>query len=143
MGWNMKDKYKLVGKPIESRNMLIFVFDLKSPKVTIRSRDDDGKTVSSKDTFYPADWQNQFGLPVTECDDQLMIDIFDDKAVFNLEKDPRDVNKEEIVNKIQKESEVQENEQLSLLESGLLSGPDNRPEEEPAENIQTDAASDR
>ena len=136
----MKDKYQLVGKPIESHNKLVFVFDLTSPKVTIRSKGDDGKITSSKDTYYPADWQNQFGLPVSECEDQLMIDIFDNKAVFNLEKDPSHVKKEEIIAKIQQESEVIENEQLSLLESGLQPGSDNRPEEKQTENIQTDPA---
>ena len=87
MGRDPKDKYNLVGKLIETGDQMVFVFDLASPKITVRT-EEDGKIMNSADAFYPAEWQNQFGPPVTEHDDQLMINIFDDKVVFNLEDDP-------------------------------------------------------
>ena len=37
MGWNPKDRYKLLGKLIKSHNQLLFVFDLSAPEVKIRS----------------------------------------------------------------------------------------------------------
>ncbi len=140
MGWNMKDRYKMLGKLIKSRNQLFFVFDLTSPEVIIRTVDEDGKIHSAKDPSYPADWQTQFGLPVAEHDGQLMINIFDDKAVFNLEKDPFATQKKVLIDTIKQKSEEQKNEQFSLLESKLLAGADNRSKERQSQDLQADPA---
>ena len=131
----------MLGKLIKSRNQMLFLFDLCSPEVRIRTTDDTGKIKTAKTPSYPADWQNQFGLPITEHDGQLTLSIFNDNAVFGLEKDPAGTSKEEIIATIKQESEEQRYEQLSLLESGLQTNTDNRPEETPDQDIQTNPSS--
>ena len=135
MGWDTKDRYKMMGKLIKSKNKLIFVFDLTSPKVTIRDIDDEGKIMSSRYPSYPADWQNQFGLPVEEHDGQLLINIFDDKAVFSLEKDPLGARKKEKKKGSEQESEGSGRDKLSITGSGSKAGADDRPEEEQTQDI--------
>ena len=141
MKWNPKDRYKLLGKLIRKKDQLFFVFDLNSPQVTVRTVDENGKVKSAKNTRYPADWQDQFGIPITEHDGQLMLNVFDDKTVFGLEKDPTGTSKEEIIATINQESEVQEYEQLTILGTGLQANTDNRPEETTNQSIQTNPTS--
>ena len=141
MKWDPKDRYKFLGKLIKKKDQLFFVFDLNSPQVTVRTVDENGKVKSAKNTRYPADWADQFGIPITEHDGQLMLNVFDDKAVFGLEKDPSGTSKEEIIAAINQESEVQEYEQLTILGTGLQANTNNRPEETANQNIQTNPTS--
>ena len=141
MGWNPKNRYKLLGKLIKSHNQLLFVFDLSAPEVKIRTVNEDGTISSAKEPSYPADWQNQFGIPVTEHQGQLMINVFNDTAVFALEKDPAGTSKKDVIESIPQESEGQQYEQLTIPGTGTLPNPDNRPEEMPNPNIQADTTS--
>ena len=43
MGWNSAYRYKLLGKLIKSDNELLFVFDLTTPEIFVRSEKEDGK----------------------------------------------------------------------------------------------------
>ena len=112
MGWDPNDRYKLLGKLIRSKNELLFVFDLTSPEVYKRSVDDTGKVKTSRTPNYPSNWQNQFGLPVTEHQGSLIVNIFKESAVFGLEKDPKGTDKAEVLSSIKPESEVEQYEQL-------------------------------
>ena len=47
----------------------------------------DGKACAKRTPVYPAEWQNQFGLPVTEHQKQLQINIFNGFTVFGLKED--------------------------------------------------------
>ena len=42
------------------------------------------KSVSSRTPIFPAEWKNQFGIPVAEHKKQLQINLFNDYAVFGL-----------------------------------------------------------
>lgn len=84
MGWNPHYRYKLLGKLIRSNNELLFVFDLTTPEIFIRTLKDDGKTRSSRTPAYPAEWQNQFGVPFEEHQNTMQINIFDGFAVFGI-----------------------------------------------------------
>lgn len=85
MDWNPDYRYKLLGKLIRANQELLFVFDLTSTEVyqsiTVLG---DGKTHRSRKPTYPAEWQNQFGLPVAEHRKQLQIDIFKDFTIFRI-----------------------------------------------------------
>ena len=48
MDWNPHYRYKLLGKLIRSNNELLFVFDLTTPEIFIRTLKDDGKMKSSR-----------------------------------------------------------------------------------------------
>ena len=84
MGWDASCRYKVLGKLVRGNNESIFVFDLTSAE-TFRKRNKDGSV--SHVALYPEDWNNQFGLPVNEHQDHTLINIFDDYAVFKIEKD--------------------------------------------------------
>ena len=84
MGWNSSYRYKLLGKLIRSDNELLFVFDLTTPEIYVRTAKDDGKIKTSRTPTYPAEWQNQFGVPVEEHQSNLQINMFDGYAVFGI-----------------------------------------------------------
>ena len=126
MSWDQNFRYKLLGKLIRTRNEILFVFDLTAPEVYKRSVSDDGKVHSSRTPNYPPDWQNQFGLPVTEHQGGLVIGMFKEAAVFGLEKDPKEAYVEEM-SAVRTESEAMKDndqgngagyEQLSLVGTG-------------------------
>lgn len=140
MGWNPNNRYKLLGKLISSNNQFLFIFDLDAPEVKIRTIDENGNVKRIKNPSYPADWQNQFGIPVTEHKGQLMINFFSDTAVFGLEKDPDGSSKKEIIESIPQESEEQQYEQLTILGTRFPTDNDNRSEELPNKIIQTNSS---
>lgn len=82
MGWNPNYRYKLLGKLIRSNGELLFIFDLTTPEIFIRTE----KNKTSRTVSYPDEWQNQFGVPVEEHQNNLQINIFDGYAVFGLQK---------------------------------------------------------
>ena len=106
MEWDPNYRYKLLGKLIKTKKELLFVFDMNAPEVYKRSINDDGKTITSKTPNYLPDWQNQFGLPVTEHQGELVISMFKDSAVFGLERDPKGTPKSGEKSSISSESEA-------------------------------------
>ena len=88
MQWDSSYRYKLMGKLVSANQELLFVFDLFSTEVYQRSVSEDGKIHTGRMPVYPAEWQNQFGLPVSEHQKQLQINIFNGFTVFGI-KDER------------------------------------------------------
>lgn len=84
MQWDCSHRYKLLGKLIAANHELLYVFDLSSPEVYQRSTSEDGKVHAGRNPVYPAEWQNQFGLPVEEHQKQLQINIFNGFTVFGI-----------------------------------------------------------
>ena len=83
MGWNPDFKYKLLGKLIDTGNQMIFIFDLASPEIFI-SENADGKQGISRHASYPAEWQNQFGIPANDHQNSLQVSIFNGHVVFGI-----------------------------------------------------------
>lgn len=83
MGWNGAFRYKILGKLIRTPSESLFVFDLNSAETYVR-KSEDGK---SKTPYYPKEWQNQFGTPAAEHQDSVLIEIFDEYAVFSIDKE--------------------------------------------------------
>lgn len=86
MDWNPNYRYKLLGKLIRSGGELLFVFDLKTPEIYVRTEKEGQKPKMSRTPTYPAEWQNQFGVPVEEHQRNLQVNIFDGYAVFNIQE---------------------------------------------------------
>ena len=124
MDWNSQYRYKLLGKLIESNGEKLFVFDLNSPEIFQRIVIKDGKPRVTRTPVFPAEWQNQFGLPVEEHKKQLQIDIFDGYAVFGI--------KDETKNAINESEEITNEEQHS--------SDFNRPKEGQNQGIQEDTS---
>lgn len=89
MKWDSSYRYKLMGKLISANQELIFIFDLSSIEIYPRNISKKGNNSGkSNKAIYPAEWKNQFGLPVSEHQKQLQINIFNGFTVFGI-KDNR------------------------------------------------------
>lgn len=84
MDWNPDYRYKMLGKLIQSNDEYLFIFDLASTEIYQTIYQDGAKPRSSRTPIFPAEWQNQFGLPVEEHQKSLQVNIFDGYAVFGL-----------------------------------------------------------
>ena len=88
MDWNSDNRYKLLGKLIRSGDEYLFTFDLTTPEIFQRIQPDGGKPVSVRTPVFPAEWKNQFGLPVDEHKKRLQVNIFNGYTVFSLKDGP-------------------------------------------------------
>jgi len=86
MGWNPNYRYKLLGKLLKSGDDILFVFDLTTPEIYKKVIKDGEKPKMSRTPSYPADWQNQFGLPVEEHQNTIQVNMFNGYTVFGVQK---------------------------------------------------------
>jgi len=89
MEWNPSYRYKLLGKLIRSGDEYLFVFDLNDTEIYQRIIDGE-KAKTSRTPVFPAEWQNQFGLPVEEHRKLLQVNIFEGYTVFGIKDDKAD-----------------------------------------------------
>ena len=61
---------------------------------------------ASRTPTYPAEWQNQFGVPVEEHQNSLQINTFDGYTVFGIQENQTQ-NKSVMENQEEKESQEQ------------------------------------
>lgn len=85
MEWNPEYRYKVLGKLVHAGEDYLFVFDLTCAE-TYLSKKDSGSN-GRRTAYYPEEWKNQFGVPVSEHKDTIQINIFDDYAVFKIERE--------------------------------------------------------
>ena len=86
MGWNPNYRYKMLGKIIRSGEEFLILFDLNATEMYQRTVKDDGKIRTSRTPIFPAEWQDQFGLPVEEHQKLLQVNIFDGYTVFGVQE---------------------------------------------------------
>jgi hypothetical protein len=84
MDWNPEYRYKMLGKLIQSNEENLFIFDLTATEIYQSVQQSNGKPRTSRTPVFPADWQNQFGLPVEEHRKSLQVNIFEGSAVFGI-----------------------------------------------------------
>ena len=84
MGWNPNYRYKILGKLIRANGEYLFVFDLTSTEVYQRIIKEGAKPKTSRTPVFPAEWQDQFGIPYEEHKKSLQINIFDNYAVYGI-----------------------------------------------------------
>lgn len=101
MDWNPDYRYKLLGKLIRSGDDYLFIFDLSHTEIYQRILQNGEKPKASRMPVYPAEWQNQFGLPAEEHRKLLQVNIFDGYTVFGIKDKsvdaPVDVTTEQII----------------------------------------------
>lgn len=102
MDWNPSYRYKLLGKMIRSGERLLFVFDLTTPEIYVRTITEDGKGRISRKPAYQDEWKNQFGIPVAEHQNRIQVSIFKEYAVFGV--------READTSRLKSEKEDQDNE---------------------------------
>lgn len=84
MNWNPDYRYKLLGKIIHANDMYLLAFDLSATEVYQRISVEGKKVKTSRTPVFPSEWQNQFGLPYSEHQKSMQIDIFDGYAVYGI-----------------------------------------------------------
>jgi len=89
-GWNLNNRYKMIGKMVRNQGKRLFVFDLKTALIYPRKavRDEDGNVVPgkmSREPVYMESWRHQFGLPVEEHQRTYAINRFDDYVVISVQ----------------------------------------------------------
>lgn len=86
MDWNPEFRYKLLGRIVHANDEYLIAFDLSAAEVYKRVVDENNKTKKSRTPVYPADWQNQFGLPFYEHKKAMQINIFDGYAIYSVKE---------------------------------------------------------
>ena len=86
MEWDPNHRYKMLGKIIHSNNEYLLAFDLSSCETYQRTFIEGEKPKTSRTPVYPADWQNQFGLPYNEHKQSMKINIVDGYAVYSIKE---------------------------------------------------------
>lgn len=83
MQWNPAYRYKILGKMVTANSEQLYIFDLTATEMYRRIRQESGRA-NGRMPIFPAEWQDQFGLPVNEHRKQLKINIFDGYTVFGI-----------------------------------------------------------
>lgn len=86
MDWNPNYRYKLLGKLIRNNSEYLLIFDLAATEIYQRFLNDCENPKTSRTPVFPAEWQNQFGLPVEEHRRLLQVNIFDGYTIFGLKE---------------------------------------------------------
>jgi hypothetical protein len=89
-GWNLNNRYKMIGKMVRNRGERLFIFDLNAALIYPRKpvMDDDGNVVRNaltREPVYMESWRHQFGLPVEEHERTYAINRFDDYVVISVQ----------------------------------------------------------
>ena len=85
MNWNPNYRYKMLGKIIKSGDEYLILFDLKATETYQKIEREGQKPRTSRTPIFPAEWQDQFGLPVEEHKKLLQVNIFKDYTVFGIQ----------------------------------------------------------
>ena len=85
MSWNADYRYKLLGKVIRSGEEKLIVFDLTATEIYLRKTKEGEKPKTARRPVFPAEWENQFGLPVEEHRKLLQVNIFNGYTVFGIQ----------------------------------------------------------
>lgn len=86
MGWNPNYRYKMLGRIVHSNDDYLIAFDLSATEVYQRSVVEGQKVKNSRIPVFPAEWQDQFGLPFNEHNKSMQVNIFDGYAVYAIKE---------------------------------------------------------
>ena len=84
MEWNPDHRYKILGKLIHANGENLIAFDLTATEIYQRTASEGTKPKHSRIPVFPAEWQNQFGLPYSEHKQSLQVDILNGYAVYSI-----------------------------------------------------------
>lgn len=84
MGWNPDYRYKILGKQIHANGEYLIAFDLTATEIYQRTFTEGSKPKTSRIPVFPAEWQNQFGLPYNEHRQSMQVNILDGYAVYSI-----------------------------------------------------------
>ena len=99
MEWNPDHRYKILGKLIHANGENLIAFDLSATEIYQRTSVDGSKVRTSRIPVFPAEWQNQFGLPYNEHKQSLQVDILNGYAVYSIKdsaKEPEEARDSDV-----------------------------------------------
>ncbi len=97
MDWNPDHRYKILGKLIHANGETLIAFDLTATEIYQRTVSEGSKPKTSRIPVFPAEWQNQFGLPYNEHKQSLQVDILNGYAVYSIKDTANDSKPEESI----------------------------------------------
>lgn len=86
MNWDPEFRYKMLGRIVHANGEYLIAFDLTATEVYKRTIDANNKPKKSRTPVYPADWQNQFGVPFYEHKKSMQINVFDGYAIYSVKE---------------------------------------------------------
>lgn len=86
MGWNPNYRYRLLGKLLTSNNTALFVFDLTSPEIYVKTDSTTTSSNPSRTPSYLSEWQEQFGVPAEDHEKSVQISHFNGYTVFGVQR---------------------------------------------------------
>ena len=84
MGWDPAHRYRLLGKVVQAAGERLLVFDMTATEIYQRVGKDGEKPKTSRSPLFPAEWKNQFGLPYSEHQKSLRVNLLDGYAIYCL-----------------------------------------------------------
>ncbi len=110
MNWNPDYRYKLLGKIVCANGMYLIVFDLSATEVYQRTIIEGQKPKNSRVPVFPAEWQDQFGMPFEEHRKSLQINTFNGYAVYEIKEKqaPKSENETVQVQQVSLENPISE-----------------------------------
>ena len=81
MEWNPDCRYRLTGKHLRENGEQLLAFDLRSAEAFFYSRD----VTRRYAPYFPTDWRERFGTPAAEHRMELLVHVFQEYVVFELE----------------------------------------------------------
>ena len=97
MDWNPNHRYKMLGKLIHSNDEYLLAFDLTATEVYQRITPEGRKPKTSRTPVFPAEWQDQFGLPFNEHKQSMQINIVEGYAVYSIKDNSEETKSTDIV----------------------------------------------
>ena len=88
MDWNPAHRYRLLGKVVQAAGERLLVFDMTATEIYQRVGKDGEKPKTSRTPLFPAEWKNQFGLPYSQHQKSLRVDLLDGYAIYGLALTP-------------------------------------------------------
>ncbi|MBR0390702.1 MAG: hypothetical protein IJK38_00055 [Oscillospiraceae bacterium] len=95
MDWNPDYRYKILGKQIHANGEYLIAFDLTATEIYKRTTAEGSKPKTARIPVFPAEWQNQFGLPYSEHRQSMQVNILDGYAVYSIKDSQPDKSPDE------------------------------------------------
>lgn len=106
MDWDPEFRYKMLGRIVHANGEYLIAFDLTATEVYKRIVDTNNKPKKSRTPVYPADWQNQFGLPFYEHKKAMQINVFDGYAIYSVKEQVDAVENTEVHNESTNDKDI-------------------------------------
>lgn len=86
MGWSSEKRYKIMGIVVKTNSGSLILFDLNNYETFDRKAGRDDAKATERNSHFPEEWGDSFGLTAEEHEKSIRINLFDDYTVFRLDE---------------------------------------------------------